>query len=167
MTGSDPRPPFPIRRRLLAVSLVLALGVAGPALADYVDSVRNQLIEQGYRSISVSTTLLGRSKIVAQSKSGVREIILNPRTGEILRDQWTSAQTGAGPSIVGSGAADEDGEDKDGKGHGRGGDDGGGDDGGGDDGGGDDGGGDDRGGGESGDGHGGGDGGGGDGGGDD
>lgn len=165
MTGSDPRPPFPIRRRLMAGSLVLALGVAGPALADYVDSVRNQLIEQGYRSISVSTTLLGRSKIVAQGKSGVREIILNPRTGEILRDQWTSAQTGAGPSIVGSGVADEDGEDKDsedkdGKGHGRGGDDGGGDDG--------DGGGDDRGGGESGDGDGGGgDGGGGDGGGGD
>ena len=135
MTGPDPRPTLPIPRRLLAVSLVLALGVAGPVQADYVDNVRNQLIEQGYRSISVSSTLLGRSKIVAQGKSGVREIILNPRTGEILRDQWTSAQTSAGPSIVGSG--DEDSDDKDGKGQGRG--QGGDDDGGGDDGGGGDG----------------------------
>ena len=39
---------------------------------------------------------------------------MNPRTGEILRDLWSSAQGSSGPSIVGSDADDpDDGQDDD------------------------------------------------------
>ena len=138
------------RRSFLLLTSAAAASVAFPAHADYVNSVRDQLRQQGYRQISVSSTMLGRTRIVAKSKTGTREIIMNPRTGEILRDLWSSAQGSSGPSIVGSDAddpddgqddardddgdddsdddrdddADDDGDDDGGKGRGRGGDDG-------------------------------------------
>jgi hypothetical protein len=148
------------RRSFLLLTSAAAASVAFPAHADYVNSVRDQLRQQGYRQISVSSTMLGRTRIVAKSKTGTREIIMNPRTGEILRDLWSSAQGSSGPSIVGSDAddpddgqddardddgdddseddrdddSDDDGDDDGGKGRGRGGDDGDSDgDGGGDD----------------------------------
>jgi len=117
------------RRSFLLLTSAAAASVAFPAHADYVNSVRDQLSQQGYRQISVSSTLLGRTRIVAKSKSGTREIIMNPRTGEILRDLWSSAQGGSGPSIVGNDTddqdddRDDDGDDDGGKGRGRGGDD--------------------------------------------
>ena len=120
------------RRRFLCLTSAAALGLAGPAQADFVDQVRQQLVDQGYRRISVTTTLLGRSQLIASGKKGQREIIMNPRTGEILRDVWVSRNGASGPAIVGS---EED--DEGGKGRGRGGDDDGDDDGG-DDSGGDD-----------------------------
>lgn len=89
-----------------------ALGAAGPAHADYVDSVLAQLRAQGYRQISVSNTLLGRSRVFAKGKGGTREIIMNPRTGEILRDLWTSADGSSGPAIVGSQDDKRDDDDK-------------------------------------------------------
>ena len=134
------------RRSFLLMTAAAGASVAFPAYADYVNSVRDQLRQQGYRQISVSSTMLGRTRIVAKSKTGTREIIMNPRTGEILRDLWSSAQGSSGPSIVGSDAddpddgqddardddgdddrdddADDDGDDDGGKGRGRGGDDG-------------------------------------------
>lgn len=126
------------RRSFLLMTSAAGASVAFPAYADYVNSVRDQLRQQGYRQISVSSTMLGRTRIVAKSKTGTREIIMNPRTGEILRDLWSSAQGSSGPSIVGSDADDpDDGQDDDsdddrdddadddgGKGRGRGGDDG-------------------------------------------
>jgi hypothetical protein len=148
------------RRSFLLMTSAAGASVAFPAHADYVNSVRDQLRQQGYRQISVSSTMLGRTRIVAKSKTGTREIIMNPRTGEILRDLWSSAQGSSGPSIVGSDAddpddgqddardddgdddsdddrdddSDDDGDDDGGKGRGRGGDDGDSDgDGGGDD----------------------------------
>jgi hypothetical protein len=148
------------RRSFLLMTSAAGASVALPAYADYVNSVRDQLRQQGYRQISVSSTMLGRTRIVAKSKTGTREIIMNPRTGEILRDLWSSAQGSSGPSIVGSDAddpddgqddardddgdddsdddrdddSDDDGDDDGGKGRGRGGDDGDSDgDGGGDD----------------------------------
>ena len=96
------------RRLFLLLTSAAAASVAFPAHADYVNSVRDQLSQQGYRQISVSSTLLGRTRIVAKSKSGTREIIMNPRTGEILRDLWSSAQGGSGPSIVGNDTDDQD-----------------------------------------------------------
>lgn len=140
------------RRRFLALSTA-ALAVAGPAVAqDVVAEIRQTLERRGYNDITVSRTWLGRSRILASGPKGTREIIVNPATGEILRDLTTRSgaarssgdllgedDTDSGGS--GSSAGDESGDD-------RGGDDSGGDDsGGGDDGGGDDGGGDDGGGG--------------------
>lgn len=117
------------RRAFLVLASSAAVFLASPAHADFVDAVRAQLQKQGYSQISVSSTLLGRSRILAKSKSGTREIILNPRTGEILRDLWFSAQGGTGPSIVGSDEDDDEddddrdddgGDDNGGRGRGRG-----------------------------------------------
>lgn len=83
------------RRHFVSISLA-ALAAAHPALADgYSDQVARQLRKQGFTRISVQRTLLGRSRIVASGAKGRREIILNPRTGEILRDLWTPAKGGS------------------------------------------------------------------------
>ncbi len=75
-------------RRILGILLVAGL-LAGPALAgSYEDSVLEQLQAQGYANIRLSRTLLGRSRIVAVTGDYIREIILDPNTGEILRDLW-------------------------------------------------------------------------------
>lgn len=81
-----------MKRRLflfgLATTSVLA-AVAGPALAaSYAEDVVAQLNQLGFSDLTVETTWLGRIKIVASRTDGVREIVLNPRTGEILRDVW-------------------------------------------------------------------------------
>lgn len=63
--------------------------MALPAFAqDFGDSVVRQLRRQGFRQISTGRTLLGRVRIVALGNGGRREIIVNPRSGEILRDLW-------------------------------------------------------------------------------
>lgn len=132
------------RRRFLCLTSAAVLGWAGPAHADFVDQVRQQLTNQGYRRISVTTTLLGRSQLIATGKNGRREIIMNPRTGEILRDVWIAASGSSGPSIGGSehnddgdddsggrgrgGSDDDDNDDDDNSGSGNGGGDDGGDD---------------------------------------
>lgn len=79
-----------MQRRAFLVTLAGGLGLALPALAAYSDDVVLQLAKQGYQAITVTTTWLGRVRIVATRDGGMREIVLNPRTGEILRDLWTS-----------------------------------------------------------------------------
>ena len=109
-------------KRRMFLTLALAFAVIGPpAFAKtFADQVVEQLRAQGFGQITVERTLLGRTRIVAQGDEGRREIILNPRTGEILRDLWiggsgSRADTGAG--LI----RDEDGGK--GRGRGRGGDD--------------------------------------------
>jgi len=72
----------------VVTSSCLALAVfAGAGFSQsYEDSLVKQLRAQGYSNINVSRTLLGRAQISATTEGEVREIILNPRTGEILRD---------------------------------------------------------------------------------
>ena len=66
------------------------MGLTGAAIAGPVeDSIVTQLRDQGYIRISVSRTFLGRSRIVAHDGQIRREIVVNPVTGEILRDYWT------------------------------------------------------------------------------
>lgn len=68
----------------LAFSLMLA---ASPAFADGLESdLVAQLRRQGFYQVEVSRTLLGRIRLVAQSDTRWREVIVNPSTGEILRD---------------------------------------------------------------------------------
>ncbi|GLS85656.1 hypothetical protein GCM10010873_06290 [Cypionkella aquatica] len=117
----------------------------GAACADsYQKSVVSQLRRQGYRQINVERTLLGRVRIVAARGGGLREIILNPRTGEILRDVLLAADGQVMPEIAGGdnsgkGSSGDDGsDDDDGSDGDEGSDDGGSDDGGSDDGGSDD-----------------------------
>lgn len=55
-----------------------------------VDQVTEQLVKQGYQRIEVSRTFLGRIRIEATGGGSEREVVLNPRTGQILRDHWES-----------------------------------------------------------------------------
>lgn len=86
-----------MKRRAFLIGLVTGAAVAGPALAQgVVDDIVAQLKRQGFRSVVTERTLLGRVRIVASRGDGSREIIINPRTGEILRDFWSPKSGGKG-----------------------------------------------------------------------
>lgn len=88
-----------IRKILMIAAMVL---VSLPAAADGIrDSIVSQLKQQGYREIVISRTWLGRTRILARREGERREIIINPRTGEILRDLWHAEETDA-PAILSS-----------------------------------------------------------------
>lgn len=77
------------RRDLFAVGLALAAGataaratVTDPLVVSLIDDLKRQ----GYKDFDVSQTWLGRVRIVARMNGVVRELIIDPRTGEILRD---------------------------------------------------------------------------------
>ena len=82
-----------VKRRKFLVGLMCGLIAATPAAAsDYVEDIVSQLRQQGFSDIVQESTLLGRIRIMATSDDGQREIILNPSTGEILRDLWIPAE---------------------------------------------------------------------------
>ncbi len=109
------------RRMFLTLGVSAAICGQSAYAQSFAESVADQLRRQGFTRISVSRTLLGRTQIVAQGKGGRREIILNPRTGEILRDFW---QTNSGSDSDGGDRLlrDDDGDGGRGRGRGRGGD---------------------------------------------
>jgi hypothetical protein len=124
-------------RRMFLAALVLCAALSpGTALASYEDELVRRLEQQGYSEIVVSRTFLGRTRILATSPNGTRELILNPKTGEILRDLWTDTNGRTLPAPLSDGSGGNSGSGSSGGGSGDGGDDGGGDDGesGGDDG---------------------------------
>ncbi|MDU8926019.1 hypothetical protein RXV86_01340 [Alisedimentitalea sp. MJ-SS2] len=140
--------------RFLA-TLSLAAGLSHPLAAETPEaSIVRQLRAQGFHSVTVNRTLLGRLRFVATADTVRREIIYNERTGEILRDySEKTGKTTIGPTLLSKnpspsqlspGEDGDDGEGDDGEGDDGTGDDGEGDDGGddaaGDDGEGDDGG---------------------------
>lgn len=139
-----------IRRGLIVLAGLVAL--AGPVrAAGPVDRVLDDLNRLGYGNVTVERTLLGRTRILASNDKADREIIIDPRTGEILRDLWTpkvadasadrlvdpgdgkGTSKGSGGSSSGSGSSggsgddeehdDGDGGDDDGGKSGQGGDD--------------------------------------------
>lgn len=123
------------RRIMLKLGLVFLL-LGEPAFAkDFAERVVDQLRDQGYVAVQVERTLLGRTRIMAEGRNGHREIILNPRTGEILRDLWISRTDqgggGGGGGLIRdddgndglSDGSDDDGGQGRGRGRGRGGDD--------------------------------------------
>jgi hypothetical protein len=75
-----------VRSLLLCIGLAVSPMVASAQSAQ--DAIIRQLTEQGFVNISVTTTLLGRVRILAESADLRREIVFNPVTGEILRDFW-------------------------------------------------------------------------------
>jgi len=94
------------------------------------DQVAAQLKRMGYAEVTVSRTLLGRMRIVGTSSRYRREIVLDPRNGEILRDLRSpldgssvviaigdddgASHSAAGGSGSGSpGSDDDDDDDKD------------------------------------------------------
>ncbi len=85
--------------------------LASPVLADgRVDSITQQLAAQGYDQIKVSKTFLGRVRVEAQRKGLEREIIFNPRTGEILRDYWEVEEDDEGDWLLGGGSSKDRGD---------------------------------------------------------
>ena len=87
------------RRRVMAC-LAAGLLTLGPMVApvmaqDIGDVLVAQLRDQGFAVQSLETTWLGRLRILATRGGGQREIIVNPRTGEILRDIFTGHSGGA------------------------------------------------------------------------
>ncbi len=91
----------------------------------YADQIVQQLSAQRFSDITVEITLLGRIRIKGQNGQGLREIIMNPNTGEIRRDMWIDANGNAIlPRLAapgrgedsGSGSDDDDDDDKSGSG---------------------------------------------------
>ena len=122
-----------MKRRLFLAALGAGLIAAGTAHAEnFADTIVRQLRSQGYTQVSVTSTWLNRTRIFAQSPDAEREIILNPRTGEILRDLYIGDSSGAriyddddnsgrGSGNSGHGGGDDDDDDGDNSGHGGGG----------------------------------------------
>ncbi|HHI71574.1 MAG TPA: PepSY domain-containing protein, partial [Rhodobacteraceae bacterium] len=78
-----------IKRIVFLLVLALATPVATGAFANpFADSAVSQLRQQGFQEIVIKRTLLGRIKIRATQSESVREIIIHPVTGEVLRDYW-------------------------------------------------------------------------------
>ena len=99
------------RKKFVGALVVGAMGGA-PAMADvYSERIVQQLEEQGFKGISTERTWLGRTRIVAEGRDGQREIIVNPNTGEILRDLMLTANAGGdgnGNLVNVSGESDDD-----------------------------------------------------------
>lgn len=97
----------------LGVVTALQLGLAAAAFAaSAADQIVAQLRGQGFAKIEVEQTWLGRTRILAERGNASREIILNPNTGEILRDLWltksgkdtSNVQIGGGNGTISSGS---------------------------------------------------------------
>ena len=80
-----------MKKLLLAVALL-----AGMAQVGLARTVEQQLVsslqKQGYVVLEQGYTFLGRLRIVAENAEYRREIVVNPGTGEILRDYAVSLQ---------------------------------------------------------------------------
>lgn len=78
------------RRRFLLAGLALlpAAAAAQTAQPDHVAGLIARLRADGYTRIRVKRTWLGRIQIRARKDDIRREIVMNPVTGEILRDYY-------------------------------------------------------------------------------
>lgn len=105
------------RKKFVGALVVGAMGAA-PAMADvFSERIVQQLEQQGFKSISTERTWLGRTRITAEGNAGQREIIVNPNTGEILRDLLLTANLGGdgnGDLVNVSGRSDNDDDSDDG-----------------------------------------------------
>ena len=80
-----------MKRRTLLLGSVATLAMFPiSAQAAAVDDIVAQLAAQGFADIEVTSTMLGRVRILARRNGRLRELIVNPRTGEVLRDVWIS-----------------------------------------------------------------------------
>jgi hypothetical protein len=73
--------------RALVLCLLFAMFLAGASGAqETVDQVTRRLEQQGFTVVAVERTLLGRVMIRAENERETREVVIDPATGEILRD---------------------------------------------------------------------------------
>jgi len=106
------------RRRFVFAAVAFTLLSTTAARADYVDTIVTRLGKEGFDDIRVMRTLLGRVRIVAEKGGRSRELVCNPRTGEILRDIWIDtgddAEAAFGQSNTNNGSkARDDGDHED------------------------------------------------------
>lgn len=78
-------------RRGAVAALMIALAcfaypATGLAAPDVATQVTRQLQAQGYRDIVTRRTLLGRVVVTARGRAHDREIVVDPRSGVLLRD---------------------------------------------------------------------------------
>lgn len=72
-----------------AIVVAIVCSLATPLAAQTIEeSILSQLSDQGFSEFETRRTLLGRIRIVAYGNGLIREIVINPTTGEILRDYW-------------------------------------------------------------------------------
>lgn len=68
----------------------LVFGVGLIPVAGHAETVKEAIIQElaaeGYTKITVSRTLLGRLRFVAEGANGSREVVVQPSNGAILRD---------------------------------------------------------------------------------
>lgn len=85
-----------MNRRVFLLSSAGALLLANTAFAaaSHEEGVARALIGQGYRITSRRRTWLGRVRFTAEKGRIEREVVLDPSSGEILRD-YSSADSGA------------------------------------------------------------------------
>lgn len=111
------------RLALFVCIVAFALQAAAVQAQSLQASVEQQLTAQGYRDIDMSRTLLGRARFEARKGDMTRVIVVNPNTGEVLRDISRSSGGAKGGSLVdildgaifgGDGADGDDGGDSDG-----------------------------------------------------
>ncbi len=103
-----------MNRRRFFIGLSAALTMGGAAMAQPAeDMILAQLRQQGFKKITVGRTLLGRTRFVATGNGQRREIILNPVTGEILRDFWQDEVGNKAPRIVDSSTGNDAAEPED------------------------------------------------------
>lgn len=113
-----------MQRRRLIIGLLAAVGAQAATVlpcfaATFVDQIVAQLKAQGFQKIEVETTWLGRARIEARRADFTREIVLNPTTGEILRDLWVSTSGASTKKVTIADRTDDDGTDNSGHGGGN------------------------------------------------
>ncbi len=95
------------------------MGVPQFAAAQSIqDQIIDQLQAQGFTSMQLSRTWLGRVRIISYRDGLRREVVFNPQTGEILRDFWESSGDDTAPTLFNPGGGwfsfgDDDDDDDD------------------------------------------------------
>ncbi len=88
-------------RHHILLATCFVIGMANTGNADTAtDEIIFQLQSQGYSQIEVKRTWLGRMRIFAVGDGVVREIVINPVTGEILRDARTKPNGSAASAPI-------------------------------------------------------------------
>lgn len=87
-------------RKIIGALVVGTMGAAPAFADDFSDRIVRQLERQGFSKIETEQTWLGRTRILAEGSDGQREIIVNPNTGEILRDLWLTQGGDASGSLI-------------------------------------------------------------------
>ena len=101
----------------LKFALAVTLALAAPHALAAGDSVQDHIVaalaQEGYTSIRVSRTLLGRLRIIAEKSGARREIVVHPVTGLIMRDYVQRLGQDDDDDRGGSSGSDDDRDDDD------------------------------------------------------